>query len=485
MPSKPGTGDPSMAHGVHQRLQRLGSTKMMDKAMESTSRSKERTTSMSRNGSLHVVPKGTKHSVSVRKPMKGHPDVELLMADVFAEMDRQRQRGQIKFPSKFADFFHHDMMVEFVKACMQLADTFVAVQHLELAIALHSPPSPPATVNSPLVPPSIATMPDSERTLAYHKAVANHSDSVANLAKWYSRVVLNCSNFERHEEDRTFFEAVYYFVCAIVKTTHPPDTWPLIEEELGYAFRGEVFNVHGKSNLQPPMAPEPAKVSATRFGQPTTAHHAPDPLAGDLKFSPRAAIAYGSYGQNISLASIVARVDATTSRAEHNVKVSQAMRDRIHGQRNEDHKARRQLGKSFAFPPTRPIMCFQSVRTTSGVNAAPPHGSTTLSTALQSPCDLSLPSSFIPTRTLHPHHLPVPCRVPARRCGILWTRGRPSSPTSFHQHRTKSSSLKRCSTPSNEIGGRVLAQALNRRSLARPDPPRLASPCPAFKIFMA
>ncbi|RHY35338.1 hypothetical protein DYB32_000211 [Aphanomyces invadans] len=125
------------------------------------------------------------------------------------------------------------MMVEFVKACMQLADTFVAVQHLELAIALHSPPSPPATVNSPLVPPSIATMPDSERTLAYHKAVANHSDSVANLAKWYSRVVLNCSNFERHEEDRTFFEAVYYFVCAIVKTTHPPDTWPLIEEELG------------------------------------------------------------------------------------------------------------------------------------------------------------------------------------------------------------------------------------------------------------
>ncbi|ETV97813.1 hypothetical protein, variant [Aphanomyces invadans] len=347
MPSKPGTGDPSMAHGVHQRLQRLGSTKMMDKAMESTSRSKERTTSMSRNGSLHVVPKGTKHSVSVRKPMKGHPDVELLMADVFAEMDRQRQRGQIKFPSKFADFFHHDMMVEFVKACMQLADTFVAVQHLELAIALHSPPSPPATVNSPLVPPSIATMPDSERTLAYHKAVANHSDSVANLAKWYSRVVLNCSNFERHEEDRTFFEAVYYFVCAIVKTTHPPDTWPLIEEELGYAFRGEVFNVHGKSNLQPPMAPEPAKVSATRFGQPTTAHHAPDPLAGDLKFSPRAAIAYGSYGQNISLASIVARVDATTSRAEHNVKVSQAMRDRIHGQRNEDHKARRQLERAY------------------------------------------------------------------------------------------------------------------------------------------
>ncbi|RHY78201.1 hypothetical protein DYB34_002015, partial [Aphanomyces astaci] len=54
------------ADGVHQRLQRLGSTKVVDvsKPPDLASRSKEnRSTSVSRSGSLHSVLKSTKHSV--------------------------------------------------------------------------------------------------------------------------------------------------------------------------------------------------------------------------------------------------------------------------------------------------------------------------------------------------------------------------------------------------------------------------------------
>ncbi|ETV80736.1 hypothetical protein, variant 1 [Aphanomyces astaci] len=376
MPSKPGTGgESSFAHGVHQRLQRLGSTKVVDvsKPPDLASRSKEnRSTSVSRSGSLHSVLKSTKHSVSNvgRKPLKGHTDVKLLMADVFAEMDRQRLRGAVKFPLKFADFFDHEMMFDFVKACMQLADSFVLVQQLERTAPPRSPPLPQQPPHHHAKPPAVvlaatSSLPDAERTLAYHKAVSSHSDSVANLAKSYSRLVLHCSNFERHEEDRTFFEAVYYFVCAIVKTNHPQDSWPLLEEELGYAFRGEVFNANGKSNLRPPVVPEPAKAPAMRFGQPTIATDSAEPAGGDLKFLGGAPTVYGSYGQNVALTSIVSRVDATKSRAEHNIKASQAMRGRIHVQRNDNHKARLQLGTlSQDTPYPRAGLCRTRVHST-------------------------------------------------------------------------------------------------------------------------
>ncbi|ETV80738.1 hypothetical protein, variant 3 [Aphanomyces astaci] len=292
------------------------------------------------------------------------------MADVFAEMDRQRLRGAVKFPLKFADFFDHEMMFDFVKACMQLADSFVLVQQLERTAPPRSPPLPQQPPHHHAKPPAVvlaatSSLPDAERTLAYHKAVSSHSDSVANLAKSYSRLVLHCSNFERHEEDRTFFEAVYYFVCAIVKTNHPQDSWPLLEEELGYAFRGEVFNANGKSNLRPPVVPEPAKAPAMRFGQPTIATDSAEPAGGDLKFLGGAPTVYGSYGQNVALTSIVSRVDATKSRAEHNIKASQAMRGRIHVQRNDNHKARLQLGTlSQDTPYPRAGLCRTRVHST-------------------------------------------------------------------------------------------------------------------------
>lgn len=112
----------------------------------------------------------------------------------------------------------------FVKACMQHTDTFVSVRQLNRAIQR----AQTTTSERPLPP-----MENSEQSLSYHKAIATHAESALALGKCYSRLVLHCSNFERHEEDRTFFEAIYYYVCAIVKMCHPPEQWQPIEEELG------------------------------------------------------------------------------------------------------------------------------------------------------------------------------------------------------------------------------------------------------------
>ncbi|KAF0697671.1 Aste57867_11642 [Aphanomyces stellatus] len=351
---------------VHHRLQRLGSTRGMhqteskgDLSSAGGGMRKDRNTSFtfSRQGSIRVTTanKSLKASImGLRKGGKGTTDVKQLMEDVYVEMDRQRMHGMIKIPFKFTAFYSEDMMVAFVKACMHHADTFLSLRQLERSVT-HPPSTPPTDPTSPQTTSSTGMTTIMAASLlmtdgggAFQKAATCHAESGANLAKSYSRLVLHCSNFERHEEDRAFFEAVYYFVCAVVKTNHTPDLWQPLEEELGYAFRGQVFNANARSYLHPaPPSPQPTppKSTATRFGQPV-ASSAGD--TADPKFrTGGTTTVYGSYGQNVTLGAIVTRVDATKARVDHNIQVAQAIRSRIVHQHADDRRARAQLEHEY------------------------------------------------------------------------------------------------------------------------------------------
>ncbi|OQR83898.1 hypothetical protein ACHHYP_14171 [Achlya hypogyna] len=239
--------------------------------------------------------RGAKTNHSLHSTQRGHHDIKQLMGrteDVYHEMERQHGLGALRIPLKFADFYNADIMFLFVTAAMQHVDSIVALKQ-------HEKPLDAARV---------------------------HAQTLGQLATSYSRVVLHCSNFERQKEDEVFFECVYYFVCAITKLVHPTDLWQTIEEELGYAFRGESFNVNGRGHLHVEPLPE---AKPARFGQPVAA-------TDSLKFVTASTTErYGAFIQMVGVNSIVARVDGTKDRVETNLRVAQTIRDRI----NLQHRA--------------------------------------------------------------------------------------------------------------------------------------------------
>ncbi|OQR96189.1 hypothetical protein THRCLA_22019 [Thraustotheca clavata] len=152
------------------------------------------------------------------------------------------------------------------------------------------------------------------------------------------------SNIKRKKEDELFFECVYYFVSANVKVIHPPEYWQDIEEELGYTFRGDSFNINGKAHLQLDLSSTATTPPKTpRFGAIVeTPEH--------LRFITASTTErYGAFIQMVGINSIVQRVDATKQRVESNLKVAQAIRDKISHQRNTDTSSRTAQGKCCSF----------------------------------------------------------------------------------------------------------------------------------------
>jgi hypothetical protein len=102
--------------------------------------------------------------------------------------------------------------------------------------------------------------------------IKNAEDIVAALKKvseGYSRILLQCSNFESSASDRDFFECFYYFVSTCVKFAMPKhEAWEDLELELGRLFRGDEFSdmVNPKMNRSPsPEKGSPLHLSGIKF----------------------------------------------------------------------------------------------------------------------------------------------------------------------------------------------------------------------------
>jgi hypothetical protein len=58
----------------------------------------------------------------------------------------------------------------------------------------------------------------------------------------YSRLLLNCSNFEHTSEDKRFFEFIFEFTRSVTRLAIDKQYWDEMEETLSYLFRGYMFN---------------------------------------------------------------------------------------------------------------------------------------------------------------------------------------------------------------------------------------------------
>lgn len=140
-----------------------------------------------------------------------------------------------------------------------------------------------------------------------------------NLGLIYSKIILQCSNFERPKEDESFFECIFYFACAVMKLGISTKYWELAEIELGYIFRGESFNVNVASRERQDFLPAISDdVGTGKDG----ADIAPRPV----DVTERRNLAFTAIQ---TMTSIAARVSAVKDRAEKNILYAQHLRNRV------------------------------------------------------------------------------------------------------------------------------------------------------------
>ncbi|OWZ14613.1 hypothetical protein PHMEG_00011886 [Phytophthora megakarya] len=218
------------------------------------------------------------------------------------------------------------------------------------------------------------------------RAIEAQHCCVHSMSTAYARLVLHCSNFENHKEDERFFECIYFFVCSVVKLGVVANHWRHIEEELGFLFRGAQFSANIKlhattayqdgqvaNSVEPPDASSPTSHSGTRSflsgvgtggGGSCNSNSAGNnntnsngtgarkslPIAntkdaverlkanaGSSVFeAPKSRISH--FAASVPVRRIVAELQTTKNRAARNMELSQALRDRIHKQRSEDHR---------------------------------------------------------------------------------------------------------------------------------------------------
>ncbi|RLN48897.1 hypothetical protein BBJ28_00016445 [Nothophytophthora sp. Chile5] len=231
-----------------------------------------------------------------------------------------------------------------------------------------------------------------ERRERIAHALETQASCARAMSATYARLVLHCSNYENHKEDEHFFECVYFFVCSVVKLGVAANYWRPLEEELGFLFRGAQFSanvkLHTASAYRDAEAvggtmTESADSSASGFSSSATRSGAGGVTGSGPNGSNGAGNSSGNNGnagstgakkmQSLSTAiakdvathrtatgdsaafqlpksrvshfapsvparRIVSELEATKARASRNMELSQALRDRIRVQRNEDRR---------------------------------------------------------------------------------------------------------------------------------------------------
>ena len=203
-------------------------------------------------------------------------------------------------------------MLHFLKAAMMYTYSFVSV--LDLREVMDRTSSP-------------------EDVKKYKNARRQQTRCAENLGHVYSKIVLQCSNFERPKEDESFFECIFYFTCAVVKLGISTKYWELAEEELGYVFRGESFNVNVASHEREDYLP--AMHDDLGCDNIDTA---PTPV----EMNERRNLAFTSV---TTVAATAARVAAIKDRAEKNMKYAEHVRERMIEKRTRHLKHQMQMLK--------------------------------------------------------------------------------------------------------------------------------------------
>lgn len=284
---------------------------------------------------------------------------------------------------KLMRFFFVDVMFLFVRAAIGYSLAFVKVKTLEKELTQllqdrkRCVDSETKDRDEDDQQPQQQAQVVAEQKDRVKRALEAQQICARSMSTMYARLVLHCSNFEKHKEDERFFECVYFFVCSVVKLGVVADHWRPIEEELGFLFRGAQFSANIK--LHATTAYQDAQTTSTSPESQDSSHQGARSLltsigtggnsnssgltstsnpsgtgpkkslpAATPRDTPRGPSVFevpksriSHFSPSVPVRRIVAEFQATKNRAARNMELSQALRDRIRTQRSEDR--RRQL----------------------------------------------------------------------------------------------------------------------------------------------
>ncbi|KAG1710739.1 hypothetical protein DVH05_013464 [Phytophthora capsici] len=317
-------------------------------------------------------------------PVRGSSDdIRKRMDDIYSEIEYSWRNGQFHLPLKFVDFHKTDVMFLFVRAAIGYSLAFVKVKTLEKELTQllqdrkRCVDSETKDRDEDDQQPQQQAQGVAEQKDRVKRALEAQQICARSMSTMYARLVLHCSNFEKHKEDERFFECVYFFVCSVVKLGVVADHWRPIEEELGFLFRGAQFSANIK--LHATTAYQDAQTTSTSPESQDSSHQGARSLltsigtggnsnssgltstsnpsgTGPKKSLPAATprdtppgpsvfevpkSRISHFSPSVPVRRIVAEFQATKNRAARNMELSQALRDRIRTQRSEDR--RRQL----------------------------------------------------------------------------------------------------------------------------------------------
>ena len=162
-------------------------------------------------------------------------------------------------PANFYDFYDDPLFRHFLACIVYYYFGFVDVRKLEqriLAHRLEEGQPPLATTSASSASTAAAALESSEFTAATantpQHADANQRELLFSqvelrrrlrlVGEAYSRLLLNCSNFEHTSEDKRFFEFVFEFTRSVTRLAVDKKYWDEMEQSLSYLFRGYMFN---------------------------------------------------------------------------------------------------------------------------------------------------------------------------------------------------------------------------------------------------
>ena len=175
-----------------------------------------------------TVVNANKSSQKEGKPASKHhvhkkPTLEDTIEHVFAVLrDQSELENGIPVPPKFFYFYDSEMLRHFLACVVYYFYAFTQVKDLER---------------------DLSNAPDNEHIkMQLEESKKALKERLRIFAEAYCRLILHCSNFERTQEDQSFFEFLFEFTRTTCRMAVAEEQWDSIDEALGHIFRGYMFN---------------------------------------------------------------------------------------------------------------------------------------------------------------------------------------------------------------------------------------------------
>jgi hypothetical protein len=163
-------------------------------------------------------------------------------------------------PANFYDFYDNPLFRHFLACIVYYYFGFVDVRKLEerlLVLRQDEGQPPPIALNGKTMDTTGKNGVGASST-ATNNAHGQHNTDVNTrelsfsqlelrrrlrlVGEAYSRLLLNCSNFEHTSEDKHFFEFIFEFTRSVTRLAIDKKYWDEMEQSLSYLFRGYMFN---------------------------------------------------------------------------------------------------------------------------------------------------------------------------------------------------------------------------------------------------